>query len=107
MMPSSSVLLVLCWVQAYLFIVKPDTLSRDVSTAQQCYLHPKAKDHGRNRGDVTLADVKVVDLLELLDMQSASHYNVSVTEDDRGCPAYQIGQYATLNLPTVRVFGPV
>lgn len=48
-----------------------------------------------------------VDLLQLLDMQSAAHYNVSTTEDDRGCPAYQIGQYATLSLPTATVFGPL
>lgn len=48
-----------------------------------------------------------VDLLQLLDMQSATHYNVSTTADDRGCPAYQIGQYATLSLPTATVFSPL
>lgn len=48
-----------------------------------------------------------VDLLQLLDMQSATHYNVSATEDDRGHPAYLIGQYATLSLPTAAVFGPL
>lgn len=48
-----------------------------------------------------------IDLLQLLDMQKSSHYNVSATEDDRGCPAYQIGQYATLFLSTAAAFGPL
>lgn len=51
---SSSSLLSVLLVQAYLLIVKPDSLSLEVSTPQQCYLHPKAKDHGRARGNVTL-----------------------------------------------------
>ena len=49
----------------------------------------------------------VVDLLQVMDMRTAAHYNVSATEDGRGCPAYQIGQYATLVLPTAKVFGPL
>lgn len=56
-MASSSLLLVL-WVKAYLFFVKPDSLSQEVSTPQQCYLHPKARDHGRDRGNVKLVGVK-------------------------------------------------
>ncbi|KAK9519293.1 hypothetical protein VZT92_022033 [Zoarces viviparus] len=107
MMPGSSLLSVL-WFQAYLLVVKhADGLFGDVSAPQQCYLHATAKAHGRDGGNVTLAGVKEVDLLQLLDMQSATHYNVTTTEDDRGCPAYQIGQYSTLSLPTATVFGPL
>ena len=47
-----------------------------------------------------------VDLMTLLLVESVNHYNVTTTEDDRGCPAYEIGQYATLFLPTVTAFGP-
>lgn len=57
-MPSLSSLLSVLWVQAYLFTVKADSLSQEVSTPQQCYLHPKANDHGRARGHVILAGVK-------------------------------------------------
>ncbi|KAF0042148.1 hypothetical protein F2P81_005680 [Scophthalmus maximus] len=80
-------------------------LTLGVGTAQQCSLHPEAKDHGSTGGNMRSAGVKEVDLLQLLDMQSATHYNVSSTEDGRGCPAYLIGQYSTLVLPTATVFG--
>lgn len=49
MMQSSSLLSVL-WVQACLCLVRPDGLSQGVGTPQQCYLHPKARDHGRTTG---------------------------------------------------------
>ncbi|CAB1449191.1 unnamed protein product [Pleuronectes platessa] len=105
-MQSSSLLSAL-WVQACLCVVSPDRRSQGEGTPLLRYLHPEAKDHGRSRGIMESAAGKEVDLLQLLDMQSASHYNVSATDDGGGCPAYQIGQYSTLVLPTASVFGPV
>ncbi|XP_067085528.1 collagen alpha-3(V) chain [Osmerus mordax] len=49
---------------------------------------------------------KEVDLLTLLEMQSTDHFNVSVSQDDRGCPTYNLGEYATLLLPSHTAFGP-
>ncbi|XP_047198934.1 collagen alpha-1(V) chain-like [Hippoglossus stenolepis] len=105
-MESSSLLSAL-WVQACLCVVSPDRRSQGEGMPLLRSLHPEAKDHGRSRGNTESAAGKEVDLLQLLDMKSASHYNVSATDDGGGCPAYQIGQYSTLVLPTATVFGPV
>ncbi|XP_058494520.1 collagen alpha-1(V) chain-like [Solea solea] len=105
MMQSSSSLSML-WLRICLCLLSPNISSlQGVNTPQQPHLHPKVKHHGRTRGDMSSAGVKEVDLLQLLDMQSVAHYNVSAAEDDRGCPAYEIGQYSTLAQPTAAVFG--
>lgn len=57
-MPSSSLLSVFCCVQACLVILKAEVVFWEVSTPEQCYLHPEAKDHGRGRENVTAAGVK-------------------------------------------------
>ena len=57
-MPSSSLLSVLCWVQAWLVILNAEGVFWKVSSPQQCYLQPEAKDHGRGGGNVTVAGVK-------------------------------------------------
>ncbi|XP_047192855.1 collagen alpha-1(V) chain [Scophthalmus maximus] len=51
-------------------------LTLGVGTAQQCSLHPEAKDHGSTGGNMRSAGVKEVDLLQLLDMQFPDELSV-------------------------------
>ncbi|KAA8589638.1 hypothetical protein FQN60_013003 [Etheostoma spectabile] len=89
MMASSSLLLVL-WVKAHLFIVKPDGLSQGVSTPRQCYHHPKARDHGRDRGNVKLVGVKVLSVLMRLGQRWSEETPLLVILGQKGEEPFQL-----------------
>jgi len=46
-----------------------------------------------------------VDLLELLSGLVPASRNVSLYEEELGCPVLRIGLYSTLTMPTQRAFG--